>query len=389
MSVPLDRLYNYLQDIVKIDIVIYRWYPHGSKKPIYIRPLKHYDTMSLQQGPFVLMHDQEPLGMDQYSDQDLIEFKNWIAERAPEVHSVGVNTFMETLRNNNLGGFLPVDNNQPVVVVHSEQNSNEVKILESTGHFPVYYWSHALLARDWYRYAEHDPKLSCKELQQTFLIYSRAWSGTREYRLKFSELLVDNDMVDHCRMSFSPTDSDRPYTNHVYKNPIFAINTQLENYFSINHTESDASADYCTQDYQATKMEVVLETLFDDHRWHLTEKILRPIACGHPFILVSTPGSLRYLRSYGFKTFDDVIDESYDNIVDPLARLKAVVEVMKHLLSADAHTWSMLKTTAEYNKSLFFSAEFQRRIVDEFSANFDQALFNMTPSQSGSGGLST
>jgi hypothetical protein len=46
----------------------------------------------------------------------------------------------------------------------------------------------------------------------------------------------------------------------------------------------------------------------------LTEKALRPIACGQPFILAATPGSLQYLRSYGFKTFSGYIDETYDTI---------------------------------------------------------------------------
>jgi hypothetical protein len=69
----------------------------------------------------------------------------------------------------------------------------------------------------------------------------------------------------------------------------------------------------------------VLETLFDDHRWHLTEKSLRPIACGKPFVLMATPGSLQYLRQYGFKTFDGLIDETYDSIQNPKQRLQAVL----------------------------------------------------------------
>ena len=32
MSVPLDRLYHFLEDQISDDVLIYRWYPHGSKK---------------------------------------------------------------------------------------------------------------------------------------------------------------------------------------------------------------------------------------------------------------------------------------------------------------------------------------------------------------------
>ena len=72
----------------------------------------------------------------------------------------------------------------------------------------------------------------------------------------------------------------------------------------------------------------MLETLFDDDRLQLTEKSLRPIACGQPFILAATHGSLQYLQNYGFKTFNDVFDESYDQIEDPVKRLKAIVALM-------------------------------------------------------------
>jgi hypothetical protein len=85
------------------------------------------------------------------------------------------------------------------------------------------------------------------------------------------------------------------------------------------------------EDYEATDIEVVLETLFDDSRLHLTEKSLRPIAVAQPFILAGTHGSLEYLRSYGFKTFGDVWDESYDLVEDPAERLIQIAELMKYI----------------------------------------------------------
>jgi hypothetical protein len=59
---------------------------------------------------------------------------------------------------------------------------------------------------------------------------------------------------------------------------------------------------------------------------HLTEKIFKPIVSKQPFMLLAAPGNLAYLKSYGFKTFDLVIDESYDNILDNDARIEAVVD---------------------------------------------------------------
>jgi hypothetical protein len=93
---------------------------------------------------------------------------------------------------------------------------------------------------------------------------------------------------------------------------------------------------------------------------------------------LATPGSLEYLRSYGFQTFAGLIDESYDTVQDPVDRLKAVVTVMKTILQMPLDQKHRLLTQmniiAEYNKQRFFGEEFTNSIIDEFKQNFDQAV---------------
>jgi hypothetical protein len=138
--------------------------------------------------------------------------------------------------------------------------------------------------------------------------------------LTFADQLVRAGLTKHCRTSFAPVDSGVHYSQHTFENPNLAITrTDLETMLPANTHDSNASADYHNQDYAQTGMEIVPETLFDDSRLHLTEKALRPIACGKPFMLVATAGSLKYLRSYGFETFGNLIDESYDLETDPVA----------------------------------------------------------------------
>jgi len=118
--------------------------------------------------------------------------------------------------------------------------------------------------------------------------------------------------------------------------------------------------------------------LFDDSRLHLTEKILRPIACGQPFILAATQGSLAYLRDYGFKTFDGLIDETYDTIQDPLDRLKAIVAEMHRIAKLPdkekTKLYSDLQAIAQQNKQLFFSPAWQQSIINEYQNNIKLAL---------------
>jgi hypothetical protein len=249
----------------------------------------------------------------------------------------------------------------------------------------VYYWSHALIARDWYRYAELDPGLDfdTNKIVKDFIIYCRAWSGTREYRLKFLELLIDSQLNITSQVNFAETDSVH-YTCHQYVNSEFECkHNTLEQHFTTNTADSNSSARYSVEDYNCSAIDVVLETLFDDGRIQLTEKVLRPIACGKPFILVSTPGSLAYLRSYGFKTFSPLVDESYDTIQDPTLRLQAVISSMKKISSLSEHEkkclWTKLDEISQFNREHFFSKQFINTVINEYQQNVNQAIEQLNP----------
>ena len=393
MSVPLDRLYNFLHDLCNHhDLVIYQFFPHGSKKITDLKRLDRKVPLSkknpeLGQAKYIFIHDQEPLNFDLYSDVDIVyqaiadeEITRNILHGLDEYNTPLLKEFLVLVLPelnlklvSNLGQLWKI----PVLLVHSEQRSQNLQKYKNADFIGVYWWCHAVIARDWFRYAEHDPALCNHAPQKDFLIYNRAWSGTREYRLKFAELLIHNQLTDRCVMGFNSEDNG-DYRQHQFQNTRLQIQCQnLEEYFFYNDSPSTASADYNSIDYQGTQLEIVLETLFDDDRIQLTEKILRPIACGHPFMLLSTVGSLEYLQQYGFKTFANLIDETYDAIQDPLLRLQAVVAEMKRIsnLPSDEKEklYTELRTIADYNRKLFFSKEWHDTIINEYQQNYISA----------------
>lgn len=63
--------------------------------------------------------------------------------------------------------------------------------------------------------------------------------------------------------------------------------------------------------YKQCWFEIAPETMYQNGHFY-TEKTNKPIATKTPFLTVSTKGYLGYLRSLGFKTFDSLINESYD-----------------------------------------------------------------------------
>jgi hypothetical protein len=82
--------------------------------------------------------------------------------------------------------------------------------------------------------------------------------------------------------------------------------------------------------YQQIACDLVVETVFDYPYPYISEKTLRPIACKRMFIVLGPSGLLSLLHAKGFTTFNDIIDESYDNVLDPTERFKLVItEVRK------------------------------------------------------------
>ena len=251
------------------------------------------------------MHDQEPLNFNYYKNLDLEDIWSHMrknhASRITRLEKHGqIDRMIEIHKSNNLDIFNGNYLADCWLLCHSEKKSQDLVKYESLGAIGIYWWSHALIARDWYRYAQIDQRLiySAMDFDKDFNVYNRAWTGTREYRLKFAEMCVKNDLLPFTSIKVSTKDSGHDYRDHVFKNPRFDLKSDISMLCS-TQPSSDSSADYNYEDYQKIAIDVVLETLFDDERLHLTEKILRPIACGKPFILVSTPGSLQYLRDYG------------------------------------------------------------------------------------------
>jgi predicted XRE-type DNA-binding protein len=376
MSIPLDRLYHFIDNIAKKiygdRVIIYRFFPYGSKNIINLAPLESYrgsndhsEWANRTRFPAVYCNDQEPLDY---------EFYRLNPKHRPKDH---VLTRLVELSNKNLNHRQTIF--EKGLLVHSEKRSSNLeKYFQDNELIAVYYWSHALIARDWFRYAEHVKQQ--KQVNKTFLIYNRAWAGTREYRLKFAEILINIGLQDFCQTTVNPIEPELKihYDTHQFKNPAWRPQLVLENFFPTSDAQSFYSADFDLADYEATDIEIVLETLFDDGRLHLTEKSLRPIACAQPFILAGTCGSLEYLRSYGFKTFSDVWDETYDTIEDPQERMCAITDLMKQIANWAPRVRERKLTEAqaitEHNRQHFFSQEFFSQVVNELTTNMTRAF---------------
>jgi hypothetical protein len=183
-----------------------------------------------------------------------------------------------------------------------------------------------------------------------FLCFNKV---TRQHRINILQKLLKLDLVNDSYYSFSI----EPANLQVLKNDdrgtyddILRIEDKLPlvlNMTSERHNPVDVRIDDMMY-FETSYFSVVTETLFfdlakrkpDNLYMHVvdtfpgvffSEKIYKCIALNHPFVLVSTYGSLRELRKRGYKTFAPYINESYDDIIDDDERLDAIVHEINRL----------------------------------------------------------
>jgi hypothetical protein len=103
--------------------------------------------------------------------------------------------------------------------------------------------------------------------------------------------------------------------------------------------------------YTDTWFSLVTETIYDYPYTFRTEKIWKPILMAHPFVVAANQGYLKDLRAAGFQTFDTLIDESYDQISSPTARIERVIDTVRGISqSGAAEFWEASRGICKYNQ---------------------------------------
>jgi len=264
----------------------------------------------------------------------------------------------------------------------SERNSDTVDyICKQYRWEPLYYFFHGWAALDWYR--GYDKTFLIKPIKEraptrTFLAPNRIVAGERKHRLEMLYHIFKNGITDNhiscpavCPAeNISIVDAAKPLLD-VYPDiqAVFAAQ-QLPINFE-NETDHPMHSCWLSLFDEAADslLYLVTETVADGRRHHLTEKTFKPIALGMPFVLVATQGSLEYLRSYGFKTFGHIWDESYDTIEDPHQRIAAVASLLKTLCDLSvAERIALFHNaipTIEHNWNHFYNGGFEKILWDE------------------------
>lgn len=351
-------------------------------KPSYSTNIKDFGAIfndvefSDSNGECIWWHE-EPLN---YTDLD--DFEHRIIPRPGKYsdYSLILNNLTTNIGSSNMFNFIQDVNF--VIFANSEKSQLKKDFLKR---YPVtdwYFFFHGFVALDWFRDFKYLNYQDTK-IDKVFSSFNHIIQNNRNYRMHFISLLKEKNIYDHGYIS-SPL-----LTPTVIKKELFDSNSRLSldakkhivtNLLPVAQPVrlddcdyNNASADISPYLHRSF-WNIVTETVYFDEKLHLTEKIFKPIVSRRPFILLAAPGNLAYLKSYGFKTFDRWIDESYDNEQDPDRRMQLIVAEMNKLCSL-SHSQLLamhheMQDLLDYNHHHFYN-NFKSIIVNELIDNFE------------------
>jgi len=338
---------------------MFSFYPFGRTDPAGL--------ISYEQDPldynFTLFFDQEPINLARHRD----------TFREIHLHQEQVECYGPT------HGHL----------ITSELNSESVdRLVELYGWQAHYYFFHGWAAIDWYRGYDRTflmPEPHTRTICCTFIMPNRIIGGERSHRLIllywiFKHQLNHNwiSCPDQCPAEQISVHQAVAQLNHRYPDitDVFA----QQNFPLSFPGESDAPMhSHCLSLFDQcadSLLYLVTETVATGRRWHLTEKIFKPICLRMPFVLASTQGSLSYLRNYGFKTFGELWDESYDDEVDDHVRLERIGKLLSDLdrlsVPEKQDLFARAMSICEHNYQHFYSGSFESVLWKELTGMLNE-----------------
>jgi hypothetical protein len=254
------------------------------------------------------------------------------------------------------------------------------------GYHLWYYFYHGFAALDWYRDFQYIEPQSFNQFDKVFICYNHLTSKYRSYRLHLVSNLIEKDLIKHGYVSLFYKDTWR----ETIRDPenLLDNRARVKIYNALKNAEENLiidkeiptgsmSANVNFDQLTGALFHIVTETIYFQPKLHLTEKVFKPIVSKRPFFLVAAPGNLSYLKSYGFRTFDRWIDESYDNEQDHYIRIEKITKELAKLCAMDPADLSMIheemQEVLEYNFNHFYG-NFKHIIIDELVDNFNKIV---------------
>ena len=192
-----------------------------------------------------------------------------------------------------------------------------------------------------------------------YLTYNR---NPRHHRVQLILNLLKHNIFDRGLISLSelvyktPEDANVEHVDFLKNNAPFVISEGCDLFFNM-------CCNITKEDYEKTFISMVTETLVDEGTLFISEKVWKPIMVGHPFIVYGNLGTLKFLKSMGYRTFDKWISEEYDNEPDSGKRCNMITDELVKLSTKTVEELKLIRS--EMNEVCDYNQKWYKKLYNE------------------------
>ena len=349
--------------------------------------LVNYGSDDIHEHNYTLLWDQEPIHLNIHMKtfESIVEKNIDISEKIRSMNAA--NTVLS--KSGWTHQLLNTDITLGAIITSEHESEDVAYVCEKFQWNSYYYFFHGWAALDWFRGYDRTFLISPwkeRKIIKTFLAPNRIVAGERQHRLEMLYWIFKLELVDNhiscpntCPAeniavldAIQPLRNRYPDIEEVFKRQPLPLNFKNET----DHPMHSCWLSLFDESVESL-LYLITETVATGRKHHLTEKTFKPIALGMPFVIVGTQGSLKYLRSYGFKTFGHLWDESYDDEPDDHRRIQKIAQVLKHLESADRQAvFESAHDIIEHNWNHFYHGGFEAVLWQELKDMLNELEFS-------------
>jgi hypothetical protein len=191
------------------------------------------------------------------------------------------------------------------------------------------------------------------------------------HKYKIIEELFNRELLNETR--FTWVDNKIP-SNMLNKKLITEFNIDTDNFKSIQ-LEDDVmyGSELSRHDeylytinpnwYYKSRVNIITETTLSQSEIHITEKTWKAIYLGVPFVIYASTHHLKTLRDMGFKTFNSVVNEDYDETMGK-SKINQIINTALEL--SNIYNTSEVMDICKFNQELYFNSEHRKQICKDF-----------------------
>ena len=247
--------------------------------------------------------------------------------------------------------------------------NTEAKKIENFVYFPdheLFYW-HMSVRKNQQYLSGCKPHQHPRDYDFTLLSRVHKWWRATVVSYLLQQNLLSRSLWSYNTISIGDMRKDNPLKVGPNFN-IKGVDDFVKNapYSCDNLSENDHNNHqvYVPEHYENSYVNLILETLYDADQSDgafITEKTFKPIRHGQPFVIFGTPGSIKLLKDLGYRTFDNIIDNSYDSELNNKQRFLKTVQTLKAVktLGPD-QIYNQCFDDVVYNQKYFEQSKYHR-----------------------------